>query len=183
MDITGEEGDPENPTVAYQTFDELYQYCYRVASVVGLVCIRVFGYSSPKAEPLAERLGVAFQLTNILRDVKEDAGLGRVYIPGEDLERFGVTPQELAAGMDESKLRPLLAVQAARAFEFYRSGDKLLPLVEEVSQPALWVLMRIYRRLLEKIVHAEYDVYTVRVRLTRWEKISLLARGFLKRLA
>ncbi len=183
MDIGGEQGDPRNPTVAYPTFTDLYRYCFHVASVVGLVCIRIFGYSKPEAEPLAERLGVAFQLTNILRDVDEDAKMGRVYIPGEDLDRFGVTPQELAAGRDEAKLKPLLEAQAKRAFDFYRAADELLPLVEEVSQPALWVLASIYRRLLEKIRERDYDVYTERVRLTIWEKLGLLARGFLKRLA
>ena len=78
------------PQLQYQTFDELYDYCYHVASVVGLVCIRIFGYRDPRAEKLAEETGIAFQLTNIIRDVKEDAQLGRVYLPREDLERFGL---------------------------------------------------------------------------------------------
>jgi len=119
--------------------------------VVGLTCIKIFGYSDKAAETLAEHLGVAFQLTNILRDVKEDAEMGRIYIPQEDLDRFQVTPQELAAGADAAKLQPLLQFEANRAREFYKSGDALLPLIEEVSQPALWVLMSVYRGLLDRI--------------------------------
>src|SRR6266567_4087680 len=104
--------------VVYRSFDDLYNYCYHVASVVGLVCIRIFGYRDPVAEQYAEHLGIAFQLTNILRDVKEDASISRVYLPQEDLERFGVTPEELGAGVPMEKLRPLLAFEAARAREF-----------------------------------------------------------------
>ncbi len=87
---------------------ELYDYCYHVASVVGLVCIRIFGYRDPDAEPLAEHVGIAFQLTNILRDIKEDAQMGRIYLPREDLAQHGITPEELASGAELDRLRPLL---------------------------------------------------------------------------
>src|SRR5271156_6521803 len=97
------------PLARFQTFEELRQYCYGVASVVGLVCIRIFGYRDPAAEPLAERCGLAFQLTNIIRDVKEDAAMGRVYLPEEDLVKFGILPSELGAVVDPAKVRPLLA--------------------------------------------------------------------------
>jgi phytoene synthase len=169
----------------YQTFDDLYQYCYRVASVVGLVCIHVFGYRDPAAEPLAERLGIAFQLTNIIRDVKEDAGVGRVYLPEEDLDKFGVSVSALESVSDPALLRPLLAMEADRAREYYRAGEELIPLVDEDSQPALWVLMTIYQRLLEKIALREYDVFTGKdkVSLTVREKLGILAKGFLKRLS
>src|SRR5438067_10559402 len=140
----------------YETFDELYQYCYHVASVVGLVCIRIFGYRNPAAETLAEKCGVAFQLTNILRDVAEDAGMGRIYFPRQDLERFGISPAELTSahlrnGFQPASLRPLLEFEAQRAREFYKAGAELVPLVEPDSRAALWVLIEIYRRLLEKM--------------------------------
>jgi phytoene synthase len=175
--------DPAHPVVAYDKFDDLYSYCYHVAGVVGLVCIRIFGYTDPAAEPLAERLGVAFQITNILRDVKEDAQMGRIYIPREDLERFGVSAEELTAGTDAAKLQPLLEFEGQRAREFYKSGEQLIPLIEEVSQPALWVLMQVYRGLLDRIEARNYDVYSERVRVSTYDKLKLLARGFLKRLA
>jgi len=170
------------PLVArYQTFEELSQYCYGVASVVGLVCIRIFGYRDPSAEPLAERCGLAFQLTNIIRDVKEDAAMGRVYFPQEDLAQFGLTPADLATP-DLARIRPLLAMEADRARECYKAGEELIPLVNEDSQPALWVLITIYRRLLEKIALKQYDVFSERVRLTVPEKVTILGKGIVKRL-
>jgi phytoene synthase len=173
----------EHLSVHYRTFDDLYQYCYRVASVVGLVCIHVFGYRDPAAESLAERLGLAFQLTNIIRDVKEDAAMGRVYLPQEDLDKFGISLSALRTATEPALLNPLLAMEADRAREYYRAGDELIPLVEEDSQPALWVLMTIYQRLLEKIALREYDVFSVKVSLTVREKLAILAKGFLKRLS
>lgn len=169
-------------TVQYQTFEDLRLYCYRVASVVGLVCIHVFGYRDPAAEPLAERCGVAFQLTNIIRDVKEDAGLGRVYLPEEDLAKFNLTAADLQGTPDPARIRPLLAFEADRAREFYTAGDELLAYISEDSQPALWVLVNIYRGLLEKIAVKQYDVFTMRVALSTGEKLRVLAKGFLKRL-
>jgi phytoene synthase len=174
---------PHELSVHYRTFDDLYQYCYRVASVVGLVCIHVFGYRDPAAEPLAERLGLAFQLTNIIRDVKEDASMGRVYLPEEDLDKFGISLSALRPVTDPAMFRRLLAMEAERAREYYRAGEELIPLVEEDSQPALWVLMTIYRRLLDKIAAREYDVFSDRVSLTVREKVGILIKGFLKRLS
>jgi 15-cis-phytoene synthase len=171
------------PTIRYATFDDLYQYCYRVASVVGLVCIRIFGYRDPMAEPLAERCGLAFQMTNIIRDVKEDASMGRVYLPEEDLAKFELDPAELQGTPDPVRWRPLLALEADRAREFYRAGEELIPYVSEDSQPALWVLITIYHQLLEKIASQEYDVFTNRISLTSWQKLKVLGKGFVKRLA
>jgi 15-cis-phytoene synthase len=169
-------------SVQYRSFEDLRGYCYRVASVVGLVCIHVFGYRDPEAEPLAERCGLAFQLTNIIRDVKEDASMGRVYLPEEDLAKFGLSAAELLATPDPARFRPLLALEADRAREFYASGDALIPYISEDSQPALWVLVNIYRRLLEKIAEKQYDVFTAKVVLSRWEKTRILAKGFFMRL-
>lgn len=181
MDV--EESDPSAQTaVRYTTFDELLAYCYRVASVVGLVCIHVFGYRDPAAELLAERCGLAFQLTNIIRDVKEDAAMGRVYLPDEDLAKFGLSVSDVLASPDVARLRPLLALEADRAREYYTSGEALIPFVSEDSQPALWVLVTIYRSLLEKIAARQYDVFTAKVALSTWEKLRILGNGFLHRI-
>jgi len=169
-------------TLHYQTFEDLRLYCYRVASVVGLVCIHVFGYRDPAAEALAERCGLAFQLTNIIRDVKEDASLGRIYLPEEDLAKFNLSAGDLLGAIDAARARPLLAFEADRAREFYTAGDELLSYISEDSQPALWVLVNIYRSLLEKIAEKQYDVFTSKVALSRWEKLRVLGKGFLKRL-
>ncbi len=185
MDVEDEGAQPDTSglQIHYRSFQDLERYCYQVASVVGLVCIRIFGYSDPAAEPLAERCGLAFQLTNIIRDIKEDAALGRIYLPAEDLEQFGVSAAELTTSPNSERLRPLLELQAQRAFENYRAADELLPLISEDSQPALWVLVTIYRSLLEKIVRLKYDVFTKRVSLTTREKLTILSKGFLKRIA
>lgn len=184
-DVLAQEAAPSGATalaVQYKTFEDLRGYCYRVASVVGLVCIHVFGYKKPEAEPLAETCGLAFQLTNIIRDVKEDAALGRVYLPEEDLAKFGLSAADILATPDPARLRPLLALEADRAREFYRSGDDLIPFVSEDSQPALWVLITIYRRLLEKIAEKQYNVFTAKVSLSTSEKLRILGKGFLKRI-
>jgi 15-cis-phytoene synthase len=173
---------PSGLAVHYNTFEELRQYCYRVASVVGLVCIHVFGYRDPQAEPLAERCGLAFQLTNIIRDVKEDASMGRVYIPEEDLARFGVTINDLMNSPNTARLAPVLAFEAERARDCYVAGAELIPYVSEDSRPALWVLVNIYRRLLEKIAAKQYDVFTAKIALSRWEKLRVLGKGFIMRL-
>ena len=169
-------------TIQYQTFDDLKRYCYSVASVVGLVCIHIFGYRDPAAEPLAEQCGLAFQLTNIIRDVKEDAAMGRVYLPAEDLAKFGLSAAELLSTPDSARFRPLLALEADRARELYHAGEQLIPYISEDSRPALWVLVNIYRRLLDKIAANQYDVFRGKVSLTVSEKLRVLARGFLQRL-
>jgi phytoene synthase len=187
-DVQGQEatdttGGATGLTVQYQTFADLRGYCYQVASVVGLVCIKIFGYRVASAEALAERCGIAFQLTNIIRDVKEDAALGRVYLPAEDLAKFGISVDELVGTPDPVRLRPLLELEAQRARDFYQSGYDLIPMVDEDSQPALWVLISIYQRLLEKIVQRQYNVFGEKVRLSITEKVGILGKGFLKRLS
>ena len=187
MDVEESDSSPDASNVPglsvhYKTFEELRAYCYRVASVVGLVCIHVFGYRDPAAEPLAERCGLAFQLTNIIRDVKEDAGIGRVYLPEEDLAKFGLSVSDVLASPDAARFRPLLALEADRAREFYAAGEELIPYIAEDSQPALWVLVTIYRSLLEKMAEKQYDVFSARVSLSTWEKLRILGRGFIKRL-
>ncbi len=165
----------------YQTFPELYRYCYLVASVVGLVCIRIFGYSDPRAEQLAEETGIAFQLTNILRDVREDAARGRIYLPLEDLQRFSVAPQELAAlrGSEmKAGHRELMQFEAARARHYYESAQKMLPMLSPDSRPAMWVLVSIYSRLLDHIEAGNYDVFSTRIHVPTHEKLWILTQGF-----
>lgn len=176
------------PAILCQTFDDLKQYCYHVASVVGLVCIHIFGYDDKKAEILAEDCGLAFQLTNIIRDVKEDAAMGRIYIPESDLGLVGLTASNFsAAALSDpaaaQQLRPALEYEADRARKFYESGRWLMELVHEDSRGALWVLVEIYSRLLKKITERNYDVFTERVALSTWEKLRVLARGFIYRIA
>jgi phytoene synthase len=180
MDLEAQPAD-HNSLQTYQTFEDLYRYCYLVASVVGLVCIRIFGYTDPRAEQLAEETGVAFQLTNILRDVKEDIERGRVYVPVDLMDEFGETPQELrelAAGrpMTERE-RGMLATLAIRAEKYYVAGKKLIPLLERDSRAAMWVLITIYHRLLSRIADRRMEVFGGRVALSKGEKIRVLARG------
>src|SRR4029077_642242 len=176
----------EAPAVLCTTFEDLKQYCYYVASVVGLVCIRIFGYEDSKAEFLAEDCGLAFQLTNIIRDVKEDASMGRIYIPEEDLARTNLTAANLSSALlqdpaQAQQLRPALEYEAERARKYYESAKWLMELIEEDSRAALWVLVEIYSRLLKKIVDRNYDVFTERASLSTWEKLTVLARGFVLR--
>jgi phytoene synthase len=174
---------PSAVNIQYDTFSQLYGYCYHVASVVGLVCIRIFGYRDPIAEKLAEETGVAFQLTNIIRDVKEDAQMGRVYLPREDMAQFDLDAKSLANGAGAASFRPVLEFETERARQLYRSAEALLPLIDEDSQPALWTLVEVYRRLLEKIAARNYDVFSERVHLSTAEKLGILGKGFLRRLA
>ena len=165
----------------YATFNDLYRYCYLVASVVGLVCIRIFGYTDPRAEKLAEETGIAFQLTNILRDVQEDAERNRVYLPIEDLTRHGVPLDSLlhrapAASFTENE-RALLAEIAQRAENYYQSSQQLLPLIDRESRPALWVLVSIYHSLLRRIEAADFDVFSRRASVPTVQKLGILGLG------
>jgi 15-cis-phytoene synthase len=161
----------------YATFERLREYCYRVAGTVGLTCLHVFGYDDPHAPDLAEKLGIAFQLTNILRDVPKDYEMGRIYLPQEDLEKFGVRPEELARGPLTPAVRDLFAFEAGRAWSFYREGAKLIPDVHSDARAALWALARIYSGLLRRIEARGYDVFSERVRLSTPEKTGILLRA------
>jgi phytoene synthase len=165
----------------YATFNDLYRYCYLVASVVGLVCIRIFGYTDPRAEKLAEETGIAFQLTNILRDVQEDAERNRVYLPIEDLTRHGVPLNSLLQRFPSTppttNERTLLAEIAQRAESYYQSAQQLLPLIDRESRPALWVLVSIYHSLLRRIESANYDVFSHRASVPTAQKLGILSLG------
>ena len=172
--ITGAEMDLT--VCEYSTFHELRAYCYRVAGTVGQCCVHVFGACDAHSLDLAERLGLAFQLTNILRDLSQDLAMGRVYLPREDFERFHCAPRELAAP-PSSALREMLRFEAERAWHFYGEGAELLTMIPKDSRAALWAMGRIYSGILDKIEERGYDVTTSRVRLSAAEKTGILVQA------
>jgi 15-cis-phytoene synthase len=166
-------------TVAsYETFEDLRKYCYHVAGAVGLCCLYVFGFTETQAPEFAEKMGIAFQLTNILRDVREDEAIGRTYLPREDFVRFGCDPAELKHGGASQGVAALLDFEIERAWQFYREGWKLLPLVSEDSRAALWAMARIYSGILGKIESRSSAILNgERARLSTVEKVSVLLRA------
>ncbi|HLK20452.1 MAG TPA: phytoene/squalene synthase family protein [Bryobacteraceae bacterium] len=168
--IDGVSGDLEPREI--QTFDELYRYCYQVASVVGLTIIHIFGFRDEQALVLAEKCGIAFQLTNILRDVEEDRDNGRIYLPAEDIARFDTD----LAYYDE-KFISLLRFEAKRARRYYEESRPLIAMVDMRSRKSLWALIEIYHRLLLRIEAANFQVLESRVRVPTWEKLSILAKA------
>ena len=163
----------------FETFEQLYRYCYQVASVVGLTIIHIFGFDTRSALPLAEKCGVAFQLTNILRDIREDAERGRIYLPTEDLRRFGVAEADLEAGRRDEAFLRLMTFEAERARAYYNESRPLLDLIHPRSRASLWALIAIYSRLLDRIEGSNYDVFRRRVRLPLWEKSWIVWRALL----
>ncbi|HEV2199766.1 MAG TPA: phytoene/squalene synthase family protein [Bryobacteraceae bacterium] len=157
-----------------RTFEELYDYCYHVASVVGLTIVHIFGFEEPQALELAEKCGVAFQITNILRDVREDAEKHRVYLPVEDLERFQVSAETFGP---HDRFRELMAFEAERARDYFRQAAPLLGMVDAGSRASLKALIAIYSRLLDRIVDSNFDVLARRIRVSTAEKIWLLVRS------
>jgi 15-cis-phytoene synthase len=165
----------------YDTFQDLYRYCFNVASAVGLVCLQIFGFDEPSAKGYAEQCGIAFQLTNILRDVKEDAAMGRIYLPAEDLRKFNYTPEELSRGVIDERFRKLMSFEATRARAYYANARNLLPLVEVSSRPALWAMIEIYERILNKIVKQRFDVFHRSIHLPKVEKLSIALKALAMR--
>jgi len=161
----------------FETFEQLYRYCYQVASVVGLTVIHIFGFDTRSALPLAEKCGIAFQLTNILRDIREDAERGRVYLPAEDLRHFGVPEDDLRSGVRSPAFLKLMAFEAARARAYYDESQPLLDLIHPRSRSSLWALISIYSRLLQRIEHTNFDVFARRVRLSAAEKSWIIVRA------
>jgi phytoene synthase len=160
-----------------QTFDELYGYCYHVASVVGLTIIHIFGFHDPRALELAEKCGIAFQITNILRDVREDAEKQRVYLPADDLQKFQVSAETFGP---PERFRELMVFEAGRAREYYRQSAPLVGMVDQGSRASLAALIAIYSTLLDRIVESDYDVLARRIRLSTAEKLWLLVRSWFK---
>jgi phytoene synthase len=160
-----------------QTFDELYRYCYRVASVVGLTTIHIFGFDSPEATLLAEKCGIAFQLTNILRDIREDAGLGRTYLPQEDLARFGISLEDLKSPRRRDAFDRLMEFEITRAREFYDDSAPLAAMIHADSRKAMRALIAIYRSLLDRIAESPADVLKRRVSLPASQKVWIVLRS------
>jgi phytoene synthase len=172
--IAGVEMDLERST--YTTFDELYPYCYRVASAVGLCCIEIFGYTDLRAREYAVNLGVALQLTNIMRDVQPDALAGRVYLPQEDLQRFGVTADDLAAGRYTPGFVRLMEHEARRARSFYEAAWAALPRVDQRTLFAAEIMGRTYFALLETIERRRFRVFGRRVSVSTPRKLGIALR-------
>jgi 15-cis-phytoene synthase len=162
----------------YRTFDDLRLYCYRVASAVGLICIEIFGYRNPGTRTYAENLGIAFQLTNILRDVSEDAGRGRIYIPLEDLARFGVTQDEIIEGVHSPRFERLMEFEANRARSFYEAAERALPGEDRSTLLTAEAMRLIYGALLNRIVRSNYRVLNRRHRLSAPRKLFLVGRAW-----
>jgi phytoene synthase len=163
-------------TERYETFAELYPYCYRVASAVGLACLHIWGYTGEGAKRHAEAAGIAFQLTNILRDLGEDAARGRVYLPREDLARFGYGEDNLRRGLRDERFRALMRFEAARAYAYYETAQPLAGLLPRAGRAVFLVMQRTYRGLLDAIVRHDFDVFGRRIRLSRLHKLWLAAR-------
>jgi len=161
----------------YPTFERLKEYCYRVAGTVGLTCTHIFGFRDSKALDLAEKLGLAFQLTNIIRDVREDFSVGRIYLPEEDLARYGVAKEDLGRNEATLGVRELLRFEADRAWNLYAEGTQLLGLIEEDSRSTLWLLVHTYSALLARIESLDFAVFGERVRLSKPEKMMFMAKA------
>ena len=164
----------------FQDFAELRDYCYRVASVVGLICIQIFGYSDSRAKDYAIDLGMAMQLTNIMRDVKEDLELDRVYLPLDEIKDFGYSLEELQAGVVNDPFRELMKFHAQRARQYFDSGFKLLPYLSPRSRACPAVLGQIYSHVLDKIEARDFDVFAGRVSLSSREKYRITAQTWMR---
>ncbi len=160
----------------YETFDQLYQYCYRVAAITGLMCIEIFTYTSPQTREYAVNLGIALQLTNILRDLKEDADRGRFYLPQEDLHRFGYSEADLLNCRVNDNFRALMKFECDRARSYYQKAEALLPTEDQPTLTAALTMGKIYFRLLEQIEHVGYDVFNHQIRLHRPERFYIALR-------
>ena len=158
----------------YQTFDDLYLFCYRVAGVVGLMMTYVLGYKTSKAFQYAEKLGIAMQLTNILRDIKEDKNMGRIYLPQEELVHFGVTEDDMINERMTANFRGLMQFQVERAHQYYKEADKGIPMLERKAQFAIYSASKIYQGILRKIEARDYNSFLGRVFVPQMKKIGIL---------
>jgi phytoene synthase len=161
----------------YATFPELYRYCYRVASAVGLACIHIWGFAADQAKEYAEKAGIAFQLTNILRDLGEDAARGRIYLPLDELERFEYSPELLYRRERNSAFQALMKFQVDRARDYYQQSLPLLSLLPAPGRAVFQVMWQTYHGLLNVIEQRGYDVFGSRASLSRWRKWSLVVQA------
>jgi phytoene synthase len=166
-------------TMRYQTFDDLFEYCRRVASAVGMICLRIFGSRGERACDYALNLGVALQLTNILRDVKPDLERGRVYLPLDDLRAHGCTVDDLAAGIVTEPVRRLIAFECRRARDFYQRADDALPPEDRRRLVAAEIMRAVYFETLQRIERNGHDVFTARARVPRPRQAIIALRQWL----
>jgi phytoene synthase len=166
-------------TNRYENFDELYVYCYRVASTVGLMSSEILGYSERIALDYAEAMGIAMQLTNILRDVKEDAAMNRIYLPQEDLRKFSVSEEQIFAGDFDENFRAMMKFQIERARDFYRRGEKGIRLLEKDSRFTVLLAARIYSKILDEIEKRNYNVFKSRAHTTKTQKLISIPKIWL----
>ncbi len=164
----------------YDNFEELEKYCYHVASVVGLICIEIFGYTKPQTKEYAINMGKALQLTNILRDLKVDGQKGRIYLPHEELEEFGYSEDDLLKGLLNESFKSLMKFQLARAEGFYKKAFELLPPEDEPSMFAGQIMGKIYHKLLEKIIAYDYDVFNKQIEISTAKKLFTAINTFAK---
>jgi 15-cis-phytoene synthase len=164
-------------TDRYETFEDLYPYCYRVASAVGLACIHIWGFQGKQAKRYAESAGIALQLTNILRDLGEDSDRGRVYLPQEDLQRFGYNESSLNQRTQNECFREMMRFQVARAQQYYDAAEPLTTSLRPAGRAVFLVMLRTYHGLLKAIVRRDYDVFSSRVQLSKLHKLWLAARA------
>jgi phytoene synthase len=163
----------------YETFDELAEYCHRVASAVGLACIHIWGFRDEGAIEPARKCGIALQMTNILRDLKEDAQRGRIYLPQEDLRRFDYSSEELARAVVDNRFLRLMEFEIDRAERLYRAGSDLMERLEPDGRPIFGMMTVVYHGLLEKIARRPADVFSRRIRLGRLRLAMIAARWML----
>jgi len=160
----------------YQTFDELYKYCYRVASAVGLCCIHLWGFNSEKALLPAESAGIALQLTNILRDIKEDYARGRIYLPQEDMARFNYDEIKLSMYVRDQSFFDLLDFQACRAGEYYEQAQELTQYLDGNARGIYLAMLHTYKAILDKMQKNNFDLFNNRVKISTFRKMCLLAK-------
>lgn len=157
----------------YKTFEDLQLYCYRVASTVGLMCIEIFGYKHKSTKDFAINLGIALQLTNILRDIKKDSVNGRIYLPQEDLKKFNYSDKEILSSAYTLDFKQLMEYEVKRAKNYFDNATNCLDLDDKASMFAARAMQHIYYKILEKIVEADYNVYDKNIKVTKFEKVGI----------
>jgi len=164
----------------FNSFDEVKEYCYKVASVIGLICIKIFGYTNPKAVEYAIDFGLAMQLTNILRDILDDLNENRCYLAYEEMEKFNYSIKQLTESLYNEDFIQLMKFEVVRAKRYFESGSRLLPLVDIDSRICLVILSKIYSKILKKIEKSNYNIFQTNYRLNTFEKLSIMGFAWLR---
>ena len=165
---------------SFNSFDEVKEYCYKVASVIGLICIKIFGYSNPKAIDYAIDFGLAMQLTNILRDILDDLNENRCYLAYEEMDKFNYSINQLRESLYNDDFIQMMKFEVDRAKRYFESGSRLLPLVDTDSRICLVILSKIYSKILKKIERSNYNIFQTNYRLNTFEKLSIMGFTWLR---